>query len=73
MRERIDWQQQPAAYVNWWSATNVAGEPRPSAAGSQQRMVLESLKPGQCFFAIRSHDRARNRSSLSNMADVTVR
>ena len=73
MVRRITWPEQKDTHANWWAANNVAGEPRPAAAGTKQSMVVEGVTAGMRCFAIRSFDAAGNRSAKSNMARADVR
>jgi hypothetical protein len=73
MAERIDWRTEADTHANWWAATNVPNEPKPSPAGQRQSMIIEGLEPRPCHFGLRSFDAARNRSELSNPAVTTIR
>jgi hypothetical protein len=57
----------------WWSAYNVASEPKPGRPGAAQQMVVDGLAPGVRYFAVRSRDGAPNESRLSNVVRVDVR
>ena len=58
--------------VNFWAANNVSGEPKPAKAGSREKMVVDGLKPGVYYFAIKSRDEFNNDSAISNVVEVTV-
>jgi hypothetical protein len=72
-REKRTFQFDPKAHVNWWAAENVPDEPGPEAAGKTQTMTVKGVPAGHRCFALRSFDAARNRSAVSNLAEVEVR
>lgn len=54
---------------NWSSATQVSGEPTPSAAGSSESMTVSGLLANTpYFFAIKTSDEVPNTSGISNIA-----
>jgi hypothetical protein len=54
--------------ATWASATQVAGEPSPTAAGTAQSMTVSGLSPDTTYyFALEVLDDAANRSPLSNV------
>jgi len=58
---------------NWSSATQVAGEPIPLAAGSIQSMTISSLTYGtKYYFAIKTSDEVSNESDISNVINKTT-
>ena len=59
--------------VNFWAAENVIGEPKPREAGSKETLVIRGLKPGMCYFTIKSRDECNNESPISNVVKVEVR
>lgn len=59
--------------VNFLSATQVAGEPAPLAAGSLQSMIVSGLNPNTAYyFALKTSDEVPNISSLSNVPSGTT-
>ena len=58
---------------NFWAASNVAGEPKPAAAGTKQTFVVKGLKAGTCHFAMKTRDEINNESPLSNVVTVEVK
>ncbi|NQE05478.1 hypothetical protein C5S32_06375 [ANME-1 cluster archaeon GoMg1] len=59
--------------ANWDSATQVIGEPSPSAPGTPQSMTVTGLNPSTTFyFAIETSDEVPNMSNLSNIARETT-
>ncbi len=73
MIRRIKWPEQKQTHANWWAANNVAGEPKPGAAGTAQSMLITGVGSGRRRFGIRSFDAASNRSDFSNTAEVVVK
>ncbi len=69
-RQKRTFEFDPKQYANWWAAQNVQGEPKPGAADTRQSITVKSVPAGKRFFAIRSWDAARNRSAMSNLAEV---
>jgi hypothetical protein len=63
----------PAGHANWWAGKNVSGEPAPGGAGSTETFTAPDIAPGAHYFALRSHDRAGNRSAISNQVKVEIR
>ncbi|WP_372633154.1 fibronectin type III domain-containing protein [Cohnella sp.] len=54
--------------ANWASATQVSGEPAPTAAGTSQSMTVTGLSPSTTYhFAMKTSDAAANVSDLSNV------
>jgi hypothetical protein len=43
----------PATAMNFWAATNLAGEPTPGAAGTQETWRTPVLSPGDWHFKIK--------------------
>ncbi|MBN1889244.1 MAG: right-handed parallel beta-helix repeat-containing protein [Thermoflexales bacterium] len=63
----VRYHTQPITGTNWSSATDVAGEPAPQAAGTAQGMSVGGLVPGRTYyFAIQAADEGNNLSALSN-------
>ncbi len=59
--------------ANWDAATQVTGEPTPSAAHSNESMVVSGLSPSTTYyFAIKTADEVPNSSGLSNVASATT-
>ncbi|MCX7590456.1 MAG: hypothetical protein N2255_02400 [Kiritimatiellae bacterium] len=56
---------------NWWMATNLAGEPRPSEPGKPERFTVTGVPAGTKFFAICSFDDSNNRSPLGAVVQVS--
>jgi polygalacturonase/phosphodiesterase/alkaline phosphatase D-like protein len=53
--------------ANWDSATQVSGEPTPSAAGSSESVTVSGLNASTTYyFAIKTSDEAGNESAISN-------
>lgn len=58
---------------NWDAATQIAGEPAPSAAGSAEQFDVSGLAPNTTYyFAIKTADEVPNWSTLSNIAIKTT-
>lgn len=58
---------------NWASATTVAGEPVPTAAGTPQTFIITGLSPSQTYYvAVRATDDRANVSALSNVPSGTT-
>ena len=70
---RIKFPDQKDTHANWWAANNVAGEPKPAAAGTKQSMILEGVTAGLRYFNIRGFDAESNRSGFSNMAEAQAK
>jgi PcRGLX-like protein central beta sandwich domain len=74
---QAEWEARVQAFqkkqLAFWQAFNVEGEPTPGKAAQPQEMVLEGLKPGRQYFAIKSWDAAENISQLSNVVSVEVK
>lgn len=67
------WSLNPITLANWSSATQVTGEPTPTAAGTTQNMTVTGLNGKTVhFFAIRTTDAAGNVSGLSNVFQITT-
>lgn len=63
----------PITLVNWGAATEVTGEPTPSAAGANESMNVADLTPNTLYyFAIRTSDEVPNESGLSNVPSATT-
>ncbi len=63
----------PLDLLDWATATQVAGEPLPAAAGQAESMMVPGLTPGASYyFSIETRDEADNISGLSNAAEVTM-
>ena len=59
--------------ANWGAATQVTGEPVPTAAGTNQSYTVRGLsRQVTYYFAIRVSDDAGNPSALSNVASATT-
>lgn len=59
---------------NWWRGFNCQGEPAPSAPGADERFVVDGLpEASPLYFAIRSFDKAQNRSAMSNQVQVDAK
>jgi len=59
--------------VNWASATQVSGEPTPSAAGTVQTMTVSGLNASTTYyFAMKVSDEVPNISALSNVASSST-
>ncbi|MCX7590658.1 MAG: hypothetical protein N2255_03415 [Kiritimatiellae bacterium] len=58
---------------SFWAAENVAGEPKPGRTGTREKFVLNGLKAGTYYFALKTRDEYNNESPLSNCAKVEVR
>lgn len=56
--------------VNWWMAANLEGEPDPAKPGSKETFVVTGVPEDATHFAVRSFDKALNRSKISNIATV---
>jgi hypothetical protein len=72
IKERSDWRRQADKAVSFWAATNCQGDPKPSATGAKESFVVEGLKGGTLWFAIKSYDGQPNQSGLSNVVRVEV-
>lgn len=62
----------PIEYANWWAGENVNDEPKSLSAGSKQSFVVNGLKSGTYYFAIRSWDSSSNRSKISNLVKTDI-
>ncbi len=59
--------------TSWASATQVTGEPTPSAAGTGESMVVSGLSQSTTYyFAVKTSDEVPNVSALSNVASGTT-
>lgn len=59
--------------ANWASATQVAGEPTPQIAGSNQSMTVTGLSAATTYyFAIKTSDEVPNISSISNVPSLAT-
>src|SRR5262245_17606917 len=59
--------------ANWGAATQVSGEPLPTAAGTQQGMTVTGLASNTTYyFALKVSDEVPNVSDLSNVASNTT-
>lgn len=59
--------------ANWNSAIQVAGEPTPQTAGSQEQFTVSSLQPEVTYYlAIKTADEVPNWSALSNVVHVAT-
>ena len=61
----------PVTSGNFSSATQVAGEPTPQAAGATETMDV-ALAPGTYYFAIVTEDEAGNKSDISNVLATDI-
>lgn len=69
----IRYSTSPITLANWGAATQVSGEPAPTAAGTNQSYVVRGLsRQVQYYFAIRVSDDAGNPSALSNVPNATT-
>jgi hypothetical protein len=59
---------QEKTHCNWFLAKNVAGEPKPKAAGAKESFTVTGVPAGAKFFAVRAFDDSSNRSAMSNIA-----
>ena len=66
------WPDQRDTHANWWSAEHISTEPTPTP-GQRQSLVVDTGSPGTRYFALRSFDRASNRSKISNVVHVEVK
>ncbi len=58
---------------NWDSATQIAGEPAPSVAGTSESMTVSGLADGTTYyFAMKTSDEVPNTSGLSNVVTRTT-
>jgi len=58
---------------NWSSATQVSGEPSPTAASTTRSMTISGLSQGTIYyFAIKTSDEVPNVSALSNVASLAT-
>jgi hypothetical protein len=56
------------------AATDVAGEPTPAVAGTNQSMTVTGLTPGQTYyFAMKTQDEVPNTSGLSNSPSAVAK
>jgi len=63
----------PITAGNFTSAVQVAGEPAPAAAGSQQTMTVSGLSGTTTYYvAMKTHDEALNTSAISNGVSGTT-
>jgi phosphodiesterase/alkaline phosphatase D-like protein len=63
----------PITESNWGSATQVSGEPAPTAAGTTQNMTVVGLtRQTTYYFAMKVADEAGNQSALSNVVNATT-
>jgi hypothetical protein len=56
--------------MNWWMASNLAGEPLPQSAGRKESFVVTGVPAGAKYFSVCSFDDSNNRSPLSNVAEA---
>uniref|UniRef100_A0A832I4A0 Fibronectin type-III domain-containing protein n=1 Tax=Eiseniibacteriota bacterium TaxID=2212470 RepID=A0A832I4A0_UNCEI len=69
----IRYSTSPITLANWAAATQVTGEPTPTAAGTSQSYTVRGLsRQVTYYFAIRSADDAGNPSALSNVPSATT-
>lgn len=63
----------PITESNWGSATQVSGEPAPTAPGTTQNMTVNGLtRQTTYYFAVKVSDDAGNISALSNVVSATT-
>jgi len=63
----------PITAANWASATQVTGEPAPSAPGTAQSVAITGLtRQTTYYFAVKVKDDAGNESALSNVPSVVT-
>jgi hypothetical protein len=63
----------PITSANWSSATQVSGEPAPTAAGTTQSFTVTGLsRQTTYYFGIRVSDEGGNLSALSNVPSATT-
>lgn len=65
IKEHSDWRTEADKAVSFWAATNLKGEPKPSAPGAKESFIVEKLPPGPCWFALTSYGHGPNQSDLS--------
>jgi len=77
---QVKWSELPivesadhASKCNFWAAENVAGEPKPQQAGRVQTLIVEDLKPGAYYFALKTRDELNNESAMSNVIEVEIK
>src|SRR5439155_25394800 len=69
----IRWSKSPITAANWSTATQVTGEPAPTASGATQTFTVTGLtRQTTYYFAIKASDDAGSPSALSNVASATT-
>jgi subtilisin family serine protease len=69
----LRWSAAPIDESNFTLATPVEGPPLPGPPGTAERMVVRGLREGRTHhFALRSVDRARNASPISNVVTLVT-
>lgn len=69
----VRYSNSPITEANWGSATQVSGEPTPTASGTTQNMtVLGLTRQTTYYFAMKVSDDAGNQSALSNVVNATT-
>jgi phosphodiesterase/alkaline phosphatase D-like protein len=69
----VRWSTSPITESNWASATQVSGEPAPTASGTTQTMTVTALtRQTTYYFAMKVSDDAGNLSALSNVVSATT-
>lgn len=62
----------PITTTTWEYATTFAQILTPGIPGSQERLILKGILPGNFFFAVRSYDQNYNVAAISNTAQGQV-
>jgi hypothetical protein len=69
----VRYSSQPITEASWASATQVAGVPKPRAAGRTETFMVRSLASNSTYyFALKTADERPNWSALSNVANATT-
>jgi len=71
--EKYNYRLDEGKFRCWWRAENAKGEPTPGKPGRREKFVVSGLKPGTCYFAIKSDDAQMNQSGISNVVKVEVK
>jgi len=70
--EFVPFPEKMKTHLPFWGAENAAGEPPPTKAGSAEHFVVQGLKPGLYWLALKTRDERDNQSSLSNVVKAEV-
>jgi formylglycine-generating enzyme required for sulfatase activity len=63
----------PIAEPTWTDATQISRRPWPKDPGRMQKFLVDNLTPGETyFFALKTVDRSRNWSEISNLATAVM-